>query len=80
MGKKIKCSSTPRGRKSKDQRGVKKSKVVQLYTPRCFYHLKMLFFLTPDGVSQFIRAMVWTRAVASKFAIKVAMAVSAVVK
>ena len=33
MGKKIKCRLTPRGRKSKDQGGGKKSKVVQLYTP-----------------------------------------------
>ena len=35
MGKKIKCSSTPRERKSKDQ-GGKKSKVMQLYTPLQF--------------------------------------------
>ena len=33
MGKKIMCSSTPRGIKSKDQRGGKKSKVAQLYSP-----------------------------------------------
>ena len=47
MGKKINCFSTPRGRKSKDQGGGKKSKVVQLYTPLVFsdgnkgnYHLR----------------------------------------
>ena len=33
MGKKIICRLAPRGRKSKDQGGGKKSKVVQLYTP-----------------------------------------------
>ena len=44
MGKKIKCTSTPRGRESKDQ-GGKKSKVVQLYTPlhmnKLILHLHM---------------------------------------
>ena len=39
MGKKINCTSTPRGRKSKDQGGGKKSKVVQLYTPLLKYRL-----------------------------------------
>ena len=36
MGKKIKCNSTPRGRKSRDKEGGKKSKVMQLYTPLKF--------------------------------------------
>ena len=40
MGKKINCTSTPRGRKSKDQGGGKKSKVVQLYTPLMIFNGK----------------------------------------